>query len=734
MTCGNCARHVSEAAQTVPGVATSEARPAEGSLIVWWSPGTTPNPQGVAQAVTAAGYPTSVLAAEPGPAAPSSPAGAWLRTLQLGGLCTLVLFALDQRVHHAHATGVAISLWPSFLVSTLAMAGCGLRFARGAWNQARASSFGMDALVTLGSAAAYGYSTAAWVTGGTGHLYFMEAAAILTFISAGHWMEARVGARAESALHALLRLAPATARRRTASGGEEEVPIGRLQPGDEVILRPGDRVPTDGKVVAGKSAVDESMLTGESGPVAKGPDSDLYGGTSLLDGTLAMRVTSLGEATALARIILAVRRAQASRANIQRLADKISSVFVPGVIGVALATLLGWGLAPAWAGALHSAAAVWIPWGAAGAGSPWADAWIHAAAVLIVACPCAMGLATPAAIMAAANAAARRGILIRDGVALERAGKITHVLFDKTGTLTLGQPSVVGFLPEGAGRLKELAAALGRPSRHPASRAAAGLSGEPVPLLEWQEVRGEGVRARLGAAWGEIPEGTEVRLGSPAWIGGAGEPENFRSTGERGATRLLLSVAGRPVAMLLIRDAVRSEAAEVIGGLRASGRGVAMVTGDTLEAAAAIGERLGFQPSEIHAGVRPEQKSELLKELQAAGQRVAFVGDGINDAPALAQSDLGIAVPHASDIARETADLVLLRASLRAVPESLELAGSALRIIRQNLFWAFFYNTLAVPLAALGFMNPMLCAVTMGLSDVLVIGNSLRLLRSPRSS
>jgi Cu+-exporting ATPase len=611
----------------------------------------------------------------------------------------------------------------------------------GAWRQLKAARFGMDALVTLGASAAYGYSVVAWATGVPGHRYFLESSAILTFISIGHWLEARVGARAERALQSLLRLAPPTARRVTGAGAEEEVPIGRLAPGDRVRLRPGDTVPTDGAVLEGESNVNESMLTGESVPVKKAPGSLLYAGTSTLDGTLLLSVTSTGEATALSRIIAVVRRAQTSRANIQRLADRVSQVFVPAVIAIACLTLLAWGLASESMGAVHGWLAAKIGWNVAISDNGWANAWIYAAAVLIIACPCAMGIATPAAITAAANAAARRGILIRDGIALERAGNLSLVLFDKTGTLTRGCPSVSRFernpatppLPPER-TLQMIAAAVARPSRHPVSAAVSRLATDALTLEGWQEIRGRGVRARLAAGLEGIPAGTEIRLGAPDWaLEGVAEPVRLgefkaRATSE-GATVAVLALGSQLAACLATRDEPRPEAALVLRQLREAGLKVGMISGDNLEVARQIGGSLGLDAAEISAGVRPEQKADLIKGFQAKGQRVAFVGDGVNDAPALASANLGIAVTQAADVARESADLVLLRADLRAVPESLQLARDALRIIRQNLFWAFFYNAVAVPLAALGFMNPMLCALAMGLSDVLVIGNSLRLLR-----
>jgi Cu+-exporting ATPase len=609
----------------------------------------------------------------------------------------------------------------------------GASFYRGGWNQLRVGSANMDLLVALGSTTAFGYSAWALLSGLGGHLYFMEAASIITLVSLGHWLESRVSARASSALRQLLNLAPPRSRRRNANGAESEVPVSELLTGDIVVLRPGDRVPTDGQVAEGESAVDESMLTGESLPLEKTAGAKLYAGTVNLNGQMTMRVTSLGEDTALAQIIAAVERAQNSRANIQRLGDRVSSVFVPTVVLVALAAALWWGLLPqeaqrvtAWLGQY-----LWAPHVPA---SVLAAAVRAAAAVLIVACPCAMGLATPAAIMAGSNVAARRGILIRDGVALEKAGNVTAVLFDKTGTLTVGQPEVVqaqAFTPDGLPAkeqlpsLLELAAALASPSTHPLSRAVSKLARGTRTLLDWKEVSGAGVQAREDHK-------TLLRLGSLKWLADSGvevrRPFVDQWTSQ-GATVLGLCREQSLVLLLALQDTVKPGAAEVVQRLEGEGLAVYLVTGDHSRSAASLARQIGLGAEHVFSEIPPDRKAELVKKLQQRGERVAFVGDGINDAPALEQADLGIAVSRASDIAREAADIILLRSEIDAVPESIGLARATLRTIKQNLFWAFFYNALGVPLAAFGFMSPILCAAAMGLSDLIVIGNALRLRR-----
>jgi len=448
-------------------------------------------------------------------------------------------------------------------------------------------------------------------------------------------------------------------------------------------------------------------------------------------------VTATGEATALANIIAAVRRAQASSANIQRLGDRVSSVFVPVVLAVALAAGLWWGLAFEQARATHDWLAAFL-WSMPAPASAAAAGFIIAAAVLIIACPCAMGLATPTAIMAAANVAARRGILIRDGVALEKAGAITVVMFDKTGTLTAGKPVVAASLftiPAGLeeATLKRWAAATARHSLHPYSKAVAQMDTGEVELKDWRELRGAGVLAKVEQ------DGKErtLRLGSLRWVQKeASENQASRAfvdlwTGQ-GASVIGLSLDQQLVALFAVKDELKPGAAEVVHRLESAGMKVHLVTGDQQRTAASIGQQAGIAAERIHAEVRPEEKADLVKQLQETGERVAFVGDGINDAPALEQASLGVAVCRASDIAREAADIVLLSSDIEAVPESLALAKATLRTIKQNLFWAFFYNAAAIPLAALGFLSPILCALAMGMSDLIVIGNALRLKRSGR--
>jgi len=769
MNCNNCARHVSEAIQGVSGVRSATVILDAGRASVRWNSGAEQNVSAVIEAVQKAGYTAKEIQADTSAGCETRHAS-WQINLWLGITVTAALMIGEWVFHLAMTPWFQ---WLSFALAGAVQIFAGGKFYRGAWNQLKIGGSNMDTLVALGSTTAFGYSAWVLLGGVGGHVYFMEAAAIITLISFGHWLEARVSARASGALEKLLNLAPQTVRKiqNPESGirnpenqsfalktptfsesairnpqSEMEVPVAELKIGDLVALRPGDRVPVDGVVTEGDSAVDEAMLTGESTPVDKSARSELYAGTVNLNGRLVMRVTATGESTALAHIIAAVQRAQTSRADIQRLGDRVSSVFVPVVVAIAIAAALWWGLAPESAKHVHDLLApfLWPAMTPTGA----ATAFIIAAAVLIVACPCAMGLATPAAIMAGANTAARRGILIRDGVALEKAGQVTAVIFDKTGTLTVGKPEVteiyeplapslspLGVERVAEGRVREIAAALARSSTHPISRAIAKIASEEIQISNWKETRGAGVEGKIKPSTLNLQPSTSlVRLGSLRWLKETGV--DLVSGGKfiaewsgQGATIVGLAVDQSLAGLFAIKDTVKPGARDVVEKLHRQNLKTFLLTGDNALTATSIAAQLNITAENVFAEVRPEQKADFVKKLQAQGERVAFVGDGINDAPALEQADLGIAVSRASDLAREAADIILLKSEIEAVPEALGLARATLRTIKQNLFWAFFYNALGVPLAALGFISPILCAAAMGVSDLIVIGNALRLLR-----
>jgi P-type Cu+ transporter len=719
MTCQNCARHVREALQSVPGVVMASVDLEQHSATVRWAAEAPGNVDHAVRAVNEAGYRARVIAETP--AAPrASWLNGWTLNLVVGVPITAFLMVGEWLLGWSMHPWFR---WTALVLGTLVQIICGARFYRGAWQQLRARNSNMDTLVALGSTTAYAYSL--WALASGAHVYFMEAAAIITLVSLGHWLESRMNARAANSIRKLLTLAPATARR-VLNGAEQSVPLAEVRAGDILIVRPGERVPTDGRVVDGESTVDESMLTGESLPVDKPVGALVYGGTVNTNRMFTMKVTAVGEATALAQIIAAVERAQTSRANIQRLADRISNVFVPVVVAIALITALWWGLAPETAATLTRQLSPLL-WPVSLPTTALAAAVVHCAAVLIIACPCAMGLATPAAILAGTNAAAERGILIRDGVALEKAGVITAIVFDKTGTLTQGRPSVAGSevyrsdIPALA-----LASAMARHSQHPLSKAivANTEASDELALAKVTEETGAG----LTGLWGT----RVVRLGSLAWLRASGvetsDAERFvQHWTAQGASIVALAVEQTLAAVFALRDELKPGASAMVQALANSGASVFLVSGDHRATAQAIGRAVGFRDENISAEVRPEQKAAFVQKLQRRGERVAFVGDGLNDAPALEQADLGIAVGRASDIAQMAADIILLKSDVEAIPEALKMARRTLRAIKQNLFWAFFYNSLAIPLAALGFLSPVLCAAAMGLSDVVVLANAMRL-------
>ena len=745
MTCGNCVRKVTGALTAISGVASASADITTGKTEVVIKIGRAVEVSQLVNAVIAAGFGAKLIAAAES-ASKIAPQTPWRWALQLGVPVTAILMVAEWGFGLGMTTAYH---WTAFLLALPVQVLVGRSFYRGAWRQARQGDSSMDTLVSLGSSAAFGFSCWGLFAVGHGHLYFMESASILTLVGVGHWIEERLSRNAAHTLRSLLELAPAQARKSTPRG-EELVPIQSLQISDDIVLKPGDRVPVDATITEGNSSIDESMLTGESLPVEKSSGSPLYTGTINQNGRLVARVTATGSSTALAQIIAAVQRAQSSRAQVQRLADRISSVFVPIVIALAVVTALGWYFAFGFLSSIHSHLSEWL-----GAGhlpsDPLAAAWIGLTAVLIVACPCAMGLATPVALMAGLNAAARQGILIRDALALEKCGRITTVIFDKTGTLTEGKPTVVSQLdlrsPNQGISILAIANALAQPSQHPLSEAISLAqrleasqppksklnSNSPAPFdshlmpTEWREHRGLGIEAIIPSISTE-----PWYLGSLAWMSQKGIDITGLATltqRDEAADATILALANGPklVGAFALRDRMKSGASELIRQLRASGLQVRMLTGDLPQAAIAMGARVGLSAEEIQAGVRPEGKADAIRNRQQLGERVAFVGDGLNDGPALAQADLGLAVLKATDVAKEAADIVLLRADLTAIPLALDLSRATLRVIHQNLFWAFFYNAAAIPLAMFGFLSPIVCALAMGFSDVIVVGNALRL-------
>jgi P-type Cu+ transporter len=574
----------------------------------------------------------------------------------------------------------------------------GWRFYDGAYKALRGGGANMDVLVALGTSMAWGFSAVVTLFGLDQHVYFEGGAAVITLVLLGKLLEARAKARTSEAIESLIRLQPKTARIER-DGQWVEIAVDALMPGDVFMVRPGDSVPVDGEVVDGVSSINEAMLTGESMPVAKMAGDRVFAATANGQGALRCRATGVGEQTLLAGIIRMVGEAQGSKAPVQRLADQISAVFVPVVCVIALVTFAGW----------------WLYAG------DFAQALVNAVAVLVIACPCALGLATPTAIMVGTGQGARAGILVKNVEALERAEKIAVLALDKTGTLTRGEPEVTDIVPLAADtdEALRLAAALEQGSEHPLARAvlARAVAVDLPKVANFKASPGHGVA-------GEI-DGRSLRLGAPDWLGMA-DDATVMALQQAGRTVVVLEEGGIALAVLAIADALRATSRPAVERLRARGIRVVMLTGDNAATAAAIAHEAGID--EFRAGILPGDKAAAIAELKAGGL-VAMVGDGINDAPALAAADVSFAIGAGSDAALEVADLTLIRSDLNGVDDAIELSRVTLGKIRQNLFFAFIYNVLGIPLAAFGELNPVIAGAAMAMSSVFVVSNSLLLKR-----
>jgi Cu+-exporting ATPase len=618
----------------------------------------------------------------------------WISVILTLPLVGQMLFMFGEHGHQNE-----LSRWLQLALATPVQFWIGWRFYDGAYKTLRGGGANMDVLVALGTSMAWGFSTVVTVFGLAQHVYFEAGAAVITLVLLGKLLEARAKARTSEAIESLIRLQPKTARIER-DGRWVDMPVEALMPGDLFLVRPGESVPVDGEVVDGESSVDEAMLTGESMPVGKHAGDKVFAATANGQGALRCRATGVGEHTLLAGIIRLVGEAQGSKAPVQRLADRISAIFVPVVCAIALVTLAGW-------------------WGYSG---QFAEALVNAVAVLVIACPCALGLATPTAIMVGTGQGARAGILVKNAEALERAEKITVLALDKTGTLTNGRPQLTDIVPRSMARDEALAlaAALEQNSEHPLARAivAANATVDGKKVANFKSTPGLGVE-------GEI-NGRRLRLGSPDWLEIGADPAVI-ALQRAGKTVMVLADGDSVLALFAVADALRPTSKAAVRRLRERGIRVVMLTGDNAATAAAIAAEAGID--EFRAGILPGDKAAAVGELKAGGDLVAMVGDGINDAPALAAADVSFAIGAGSDAAVEAADLTLIRSDLSGVGDAIDLSAATLGKIRQNLFFAFIYNVLGIPLAALGWLNPVVAGAAMALSSVSVVSNSLLLKR-----
>jgi Cu+-exporting ATPase len=607
----------------------------------------------------------------------------------------------------------ALPGWWQFALATPVQFWLGGRFYRAGWKALKARTGNMDLLVALGTSAAYGLSVYLLVrhgSDGMAHLYFEASAVVITLVLLGKWLEARAKRQTTEAIRALNALRPEVARVRRGEA-EVEVPIAQVTVGDVVVVRPGERIPVDGVVLEGASEVDESLITGESLPVAKHEGSRVTGGAVNAQGLLAVRTTAIGAETTLARIVRLVESAQAGKAPIQRLVDKVSEVFVPVVIGIAFVTLVAWGLVS----------------------GDWEAALLNAVAVLVIACPCALGLATPTAIMAGTGVAARHGILIKDAEALEIAHAIRIVAFDKTGTLTEGKPRLVACdAPDGDRRaLLAASAAIQWGSEHPLARAVIEAAKEEGVAF----ARASGVTAIAGRGVSAQVDGRELRLGSARLMGELGvdlaplesRAQQLQREGRTVSWVAQAGAAPKLLGLLAFGDTVKPHAAQAIASLREQGVRSILLTGDNSGSAASVAKQLGI--ADFRAEILPEEKAQAVVDLKKAGELVAMVGDGINDAPALAAADVGIAMSTGTDVAMHAAGITLMRGEPALVADAIDISRRTYAKIRQNLFWAFVYNVIGIPLAAFGLLSPVIAGAAMAMSSVSVVTNALTLRR-----
>lgn len=703
MHCAGCVSRVEQALTSVPGVVRADVNLAEGRAVV--STDRPVEPGMLRQAVTSAGYQASVLRQQNLGAAEDEDEErglrenrTWLVRFLLGGVLTVPILGLEW-LGHRHEPSLTQAV-----LATLVQLAVGWPYHQGAFKALRRGTADMDTLVSLGTTVAWAFAIAGLFTTVAGSFGFHDAPLLLTIVTLGKWLEARARHHTGSALRALLQLLP---RRVTVvrEGKEISIDAEELRRGDILVVSPGQQLAADGVVDSGFSAIDESMLTGESLPVEKAPGERVYAGTLNAHGVLHVRVTHLGAETRFGQIVALVRQAQSSRAPVQRLADRIAAWFVPVVLVLALLTLLGQGLLQGWEPAVRAAVAV-----------------------VVVACPCALGLATPTAVIVGVGAAARGGILFRSAEVLERVAAVTTVVFDKTGTLTEGRPVVEQVLPlagVSADEVLRVAVTAEAGSEHPLGQAvlahAQALGIQPEKRISSATVPGRGVRAatsqgvyRVGKLDFLRSEGVDMTLADAASL--------FQKT-----SLIWVARDRQLLGALTFRDTIKPDAAEAVRQLQTEGCAVHLLTGDRRPAAEVVAQVLGLPADRVHADVLPEGKTTVIQALRGQRQVVAMVGDGINDAPALAAADVGIAIGTGTDVARAAGGVVIVRGEPLKVVETLRLARRTLAIIRQNLGWAFAYNAVLLPLAVVGILPHVWAAVAMAASSVSVVSNSLRL-------
>ncbi|MDW5443508.1 heavy metal translocating P-type ATPase [Polaromonas sp. SM01] len=708
MTCASCVSRVEKALKQVPGVASAEVNLATETAEVKFV-GRENNLAALIAAVDKAGYSARPVTQDASTPAAKT-ANDWWPVAVAAALSLPLVIPMFGLLWGSEWM---LPGWLQLALATPVQFWLGARFYRSGWKALKARAGNMDLLVALGTSAGYGLSVyLLWAhrDHGMPHLYFEASAVVITLVLLGKWLETRAKRQTTEAIRALNALRPETARVRR-DGQDIELPISQVRKGDQVVIRPGERVAVDGVVLEGASQIDESLITGESLPVAKHAGDKVTGGSVNAEGLLVVETTAIGAESTLARIVRLVESAQAKKAPIQRLVDRVSEVFVPVVIGIALLTLLGWGL---------------------GTGN-WEVAILNAVAVLVIACPCALGLATPTAVMAGTGVAARHGILIKDAEALEVAHKIKIVAFDKTGTLTEGKPELVAADTVNGDHAAFLiaSASIQAGSEHPLARAvleAASREGlQAMPATEVRAIAGRGMAAVVGQR--------ELRLGSTRFMEelkvdlGVLTARASELQAQGRTVSWVADVTGQPVllGLLAFGDTLKATAALAVAKLHEQGVRAVLVTGDNRGSAEMVGRQLGLD--DIRAEVLPEDKARIVAELKAGGLAVAMVGDGINDAPALAAADVGIAMSTGTDVAMHAAGVTLMRGNPALVADAIDISRRTYAKIRQNLFWAFVYNVVGIPLAAFGLLNPVIAGAAMAFSSVSVVTNALMLRR-----